>query len=78
MKPGPLEMSIYASRITNYFREALLTKPIVLLVAVSNTDPMPILSAPFLIPEKNVSHPRPRMARKTTKTIIHVISSMGD
>jgi hypothetical protein len=31
-----------------------------------------------LIPEKNVFHPRPSIARKTMITIIHVISPIDD
>lgn len=56
--------------------DVFLIRPIVLLVAFSTMELIPILSAPFLTPEKNVSHPRPSIARKTMITIIHVISPM--
>jgi hypothetical protein len=56
--------------------DAFLMRPTVLLVAFSTMEPIPILSAPFLTPEKNVSHPRPSIARKTMIIIIHVISPM--
>jgi hypothetical protein len=57
--------------------DAFLMRPIVLLVAFSTIEPIPILSAPFLTSEKNVSHPRPSIARNRMIIIIHVISSMA-
>jgi hypothetical protein len=51
--------------------EAFLAISVALLVAFSNIDVIPILSAPFRTPSKKVSHPRPIMARKTMATTIN-------
>jgi hypothetical protein len=55
--------------------EAFLAISAALLVAFSIIEVIPILSAPFLTPSKNVFQPRPSMARKNTITnIINIIS----
>ena len=51
--------------------DAFLATSIPLLVTFSITDEIPILSAPFLIPSKNVFHPRPSIARKTIMITTH-------
>jgi hypothetical protein len=45
---------------------------VALLVAFSNSDVIPILSAPFLTPAKKLSQPRPIMTRIIMAMIIHV------
>jgi hypothetical protein len=68
---------IYLPKELPIIWDPFLIRPIVLFVAFSTIELIPILSAPFLTPEKNISHPRPSIARKTMITIIYVISPMA-
>lgn len=56
--------------------DVFLAISVALLVAFSTIVIIPILSAPFLTPSKNVFQPRPSMARKNM--LINIINNIRD
>ncbi|MGA8105380.1 MAG: hypothetical protein WB815_01905 [Nitrososphaeraceae archaeon] len=61
------------SELSTMSRDAFLAISIASSAAVSITGVIPSLSAPFLIPEKNVSNPNPTTAKKKIITNINAI-----